>query len=77
MQAQGVSKVARAPRGFLTAYKRAGGDPARLSPAWRARREAFIARHAAQLTTKDRRGLTRRRLALIAWAWDPGRGCPR
>lgn len=82
MRRQGVSTVARSPRGFLTAWKRAGGDPAKLSPAWRRRRAGFIARH----ETQRRRGReplyaggqpTRRHLALIAWAWSPARGCPR
>lgn len=70
----GVSDVARGPSGFLTAYKRAGGRLDRLSEAWRARREAFIARHMAQ--AKNERmfddGLpTRRHLALIMWAYSP------
>lgn len=70
----GVSDVARGPSGFLTAYKRAGGRLDRLSEAWRAKREAFIARHMAQ--AKDERmfddGLpTRRHLALIMWAYSP------
>lgn len=83
MRAQDVSTVARSPRGFLTAYKRAGGDPAQLSPAWRRRREGFLRRHLAQVTQRhealyDAAGRpTRRHLALIAWAGSPARGCPR
>lgn len=83
MRRQGVSTVARSPRGFLTAWKRAGGDPAKLSSYWRRRRDGFIARHEAQ----RRRGgeplftptgaPTRRHLALIARAWSPVTGCPR
>ncbi|MCC6752073.1 MAG: hypothetical protein IT371_30755 [Deltaproteobacteria bacterium] len=77
MRKQGVSEVARSPRGFLAAYRRAGGDPRRLSEAWRRRRDGFVARHMAQveqsgepLTTPE--GLpTRRHLALIAWAYCP------
>jgi len=70
----GVSDVARGPSGFLTAYKRAGGRLDRLSEDWRAKREAFIARHMAQ--AKNERmfddGLpTRRHLALIMWAYSP------
>ncbi len=38
-----VSEVARSPRGFLTAYKRAGKSK-NLSPKWKQKREAFIAR---------------------------------
>lgn len=72
----GVSEVARSPRGFLTAYKAAGGHAGRLSPAWRARREAFIARHMAQVEINDeslfRNGQpSRRHLALIMWAYSP------
>ena len=80
MEQQGVSTVARSGRGFLTAYRRAGGDPSRLSSEWLARREAFIARHRAQVRRRKeplwRDGEpTRRHLALIAWAYspDPGR----
>lgn len=68
MRSLGVSKVARSPRGFLTAYKRADGKPTNLSEAWRRKRHGFIARHMAQYK-KDRGH--RRRLALIAWAYDP------
>lgn len=67
MEALGVSQVARSPRGFLSAYKRADGNPRNLSEAWRRKRNGFIARHMAQYKP----GQTRRRLALIAWAYDP------
>lgn len=70
----GVSEVARSRRGFLTAYKRAGGNLARLSEFWRAKREAFIARHMAQASGEAMfvDGLpTRRHLALIMWAYSP------
>lgn len=72
----GVSVVARSPRGFLTAYQEAGGDPQDLSDWWRARREAFIARHMAQVKKRKEPlwedGLpTRRHLALIMWAYSP------
>lgn len=71
---QKVSVVARSPRGFLTAYKRAGGRSAALSDEWKRKREAFIARHMAQL--KGERKFvggkpTRRHLALIMWAYSP------
>lgn len=68
MRALGVSKVARSLSGFLTAYRRAGGNPRNLSPEWRKKRAGFIARHLAQY--KIDKG-HRRRLALIAWAYDP------
>jgi hypothetical protein len=72
--ASGVSEVARGPSGFLTAYKRAGGRLDHLSEAWRAKREAFIARHMAQAENESlfADGLpTRRHLALIMWAYSP------
>lgn len=69
MRRLGVSKVARSPRGFLTAYKRAG-RPSNLSENWKRKRKAFIARHGEQYR---RNPTNRRRLALIAWAHDPKR----
>jgi hypothetical protein len=72
-----VSEVARSPQGFLTAYRKAGGRSNRLDSYWKQKREAFIARHVAQLDQRgepyyDRTGLpTRRHLALIAWAYSP------
>lgn len=63
-----VSEVARSPRGFLTQYKRVGGNSDKLSEAWRNKREGFIARHNAQY--KKNKTL-RRKLALIAWAYNP------
>ena len=68
MKILGVSKVARSSRGFLTAYKRAGGIPGRMSEYWIRKRDGFIARHLAQYK-KDKGH--RRRLALIAWAYKP------
>lgn len=82
MRVRGVSAVARSPRGFLPAWKRAGGDPAKLSPYWRRRREGFIARHVVQMERRHEppRGSdgapSRRHLALIAWAYSPEHGCP-
>lgn len=65
-----VSEVARSPRGFLAAYKDVGGNPNRLHPAWLRKRNGFIARHLAQYKIDHGK---RRRLALIAWAYDPER----
>lgn len=71
---QGVSKVARSDRGFLTAYKR--GD---LDEWWCRRRAAFVKRHMAQVRKRkeplfDKDGKpTRRHLALIMWAYSPSR----
>ena len=67
MEQLGVSKVARSRRGFLTAYKEAG-SPINLSEDWKRKRKAFIARHGTQYRKNPTR---RRRLALIAWAYDP------
>jgi len=64
----GVSKVARSPRGFLTYYKGIGGEPNRISSYWGKKRAGFIARHLAQYRKNP---TYRRRLALIAWAYDP------
>lgn len=68
---RGVSKVARSPRGFLTAYKEK-----RLDPWWVNRRQGFINRHKAQLDQGERLWEkdgtpTRRHLALIMWAYSP------
>jgi len=68
MKRLGVSKVARSRRGFLTAYKRAGGNPDKLSDDWKKKRKAFIARHLISYKKKPSR---RRLLALRAWAYEP------
>lgn len=68
MRRLGVSKVARSPRGFLTYYKKIGGIPSKVNDYWSIRRAAFIARHMAQYEDNP---TYRRRLALIAWAYDP------
>jgi hypothetical protein len=79
-KAKGVSAVARSPRGFMRAYEKAG-TWARLDPWWKARRNAFVARHMAQvrqngekLWKPDRSGKlqpSRRCLALIMWGFMP------
>jgi hypothetical protein len=71
-----VSEVARSPRGFLPAFKRAGGDPRRLSPYWWGRRQDFVARHMAQAKARGeaflRTGeMSPRHLALVMWAYSP------
>ena len=76
---RGVSEVARGPGGFLPAYKRAG-SAVRLSDDWRRKREAFIARHMAQIEQRYEPlwgpdgWPTRRHLALIMWAYSPAAG---
>jgi len=73
----GVSRVARGRSGFFPQYKRAGGNPDRLDPWWRNRRNNFVKRHMAQVKARheplvDDDGLpTRRHLALIMWAYSP------
>lgn len=64
---RGVSKVARSPRGFLTAYKRARTSR-NLSDSWKRKRINFIKRHLVQYRKKPTR---RRELALIMWAFKP------
>ena len=74
----GVSAVARAPRGFMREYERAGGAAAMRArplppgvvggPTWGAKRDAFVARHLAQYRAHP---TPRRRLALLMWAYDP------
>lgn len=83
MRKLGVSKVARGKRGFLRAYRSAGGKPAQLDyddysgQHWRDRRNAFVSRHMGQIEAKDEPlwdkngNPTRRHLALIAWAYSP------
>jgi hypothetical protein len=79
MQARGVSEVARSPRGFVTAYRRAGSAAA-LPDAWRQKRAAFLARHLAQMADDGWEVVggverpTRRHLALVAWAYSPTPG---
>lgn len=76
-KSRGVSDVARGPGGFLEAYRRAGGQISRLPEYWQRKREAFIARHMAQLVSNDEPlfdddGFPKRRhLALIMWAFSP------
>jgi hypothetical protein len=79
-KAKGVSAVARSSRGFMRAYERAGTWD-NVGDYWRRRREAFLARHLAQvrqqgeaLWRRDRSGKlqpSRRCLALIMWAYMP------
>ncbi len=68
MQVLGVSEVARSPRGFLSAYKRANGNPNNLSEFWRKKRNGFIARTLPSYLSHK---TERRRLSLIAWAYLP------
>ena len=82
MERRGVSKVARSPRGFLTAYRGARGVPERLGydnysgQEWVRRRNNFVARHMGQIKSKkeplwEGQNPSRRHLALIAWAYTP------
>ena len=77
----GVSRVARGAErstvtreGFLQAYKRYPSRQkltrawARDGETWLERRDNFVARHLAQYRIHP---TYRRRLALIAWAYDP------
>ena len=63
-----VSLVARSPRGFLTYYKKVGGNPSKVNPYWEKRRAGFIARHLVQYNENP---TYRRFLALVPWAYRP------
>lgn len=74
---RGVSERARSPGQFVEQYRAAGGDPERLDPAWRRKRDGFVARHMAQaeageepLFSPDGKP-TRRHLALAVWGYSP------
>lgn len=60
-----VSKRARSPNQFLSVYKQHG---VQLPDNWALKRENFIKRHYVQYMNNP---TIRRRLALIAWAFDP------
>lgn len=77
-----VSKVARSPKGFLSAYKLASGDPYAMGrdrfsgQLWSERRANFIRRHMVQAKRNDesfwKKGEpTRRHLSLMMWAYTP------
>jgi len=64
-----VSAVALGPSGFWKAWKAADFDPAKLSPEWIRKRDAFAARSVAQV--RDAGQTLRRDLALRVWAIHP------
>ena len=74
MERLGVSKVARSPRGFLTAYKQGHTAaatkrmvvPDHPNQTWGQRRDQFVARHLAKYRANP---TYRRWLALVAWAY--------
>ena len=76
-KSQGVSTRARSRGQFLDQYRRAQGDPKRLPDAWRRKRNAFVARHMAQVRKQDESlwdasgRPSRRHLALAVWAYSP------
>ena len=65
MESSGVSEVARSKGQFLDQWRKANSNPDKLSPFWRRKRNAFIARFIVQKHTR------RVYLALIAWAYKP------
>ena len=71
-----VSLVARSRDGFVAAYQLVG-DWRGLGNRWLKKRDAFIARHMAQMIANDEPFYddvgepTRRHLALIMWAYSP------
>jgi len=82
-QREGVSDVARSPRGFMAAYKLASGDPYSMGrdrfsgQLWEDRRTNFIKRHVEQAKRRrenfwTKQGKpTRRHLALMMWGFTP------
>ena len=76
IEAAGVSKIARSPRGFLTAYRRIRSPlrmmiaevPDLVTQTWAQRRDAYIAR---ALPAYNANPTHRRALALMAWAYAP------
>jgi hypothetical protein len=64
-----VSEVARSPRGYLTQLKKVGSYD-KLSDDWKRKQRNFVKRHYAQYKKNP---TPRRRLALIAWSFDPER----
>ena len=79
----GVSQKARAAKGFMREYQKAGSATAmerRPLPSgvsggetWGQKREAFVARHLAQYQQNP---TYRRYLALIMWAYKPAGAVP-
>ena len=76
IEAAGVSKVARSPRGFVSAYRRIRSPlrmmitevPDHETQTWAQRRDAFIAR---ALPAYNADPTHRRALALMTWAYLP------
>ena len=76
IEAAGVSKVARSPRGFVSAYRRIRSPlqmmiaevPDHEPQTWSQRRDAYIAR---ALPAYNADPTHRRALSLIAWAYMP------
>jgi hypothetical protein len=79
IEAAGVSKVARSPRGFVQAYRRIRSPlqmmiavvPDLVTQTWAQRRDAYIAR---ALPVYNANPTHRRALALISWAYAPPLG---
>ena len=90
--ARGETKSSQTDMGFLQAYKKASGSKSRLATmpvkrtrpdgqTWKARRDAFCARHGAQMKKNSRKlyetsgkyeGLpTRQHTGMIMWACSP------
>lgn len=67
MKRLGISQKARSKGQFIDQYRTAG-SASRLSLYWHRKRNGFIARHLAQYKKKP---TLRRRIALIAWAFNP------
>jgi hypothetical protein len=68
MKELGVGTVARSKGGFIAAYNRAWGNPARMSEGWKERRLEYISRYLPQYKNNPTEG---RKLGLIAWGYMP------
>jgi hypothetical protein len=68
MKQRGVSVKARSKGQFVEQFRKVGGNPKKLPEYWQKKRNGFVARHRASYL-KDKG--ERRRLALIAWAYNP------
>ena len=67
MRKRKVSVKARSRGQFIEQFRKAKGNPDNLSEKWRRKRNGFVAR--TKVNYKP--GQTRRRLALIAWGYEP------
>ena len=68
MEQKKDSFVERSKGQFIDQFRKVKGNPSLLPEFWQKKRNAFISRHLAQYKIDHGK---RRRLALIAWAYNP------